>query len=179
MVYHVMLIVYFVGHVNQVKQRGLLIAGLQYFDSWTLTVSFRRRKQPYKGKDLGGQVALSNFLSFFFFLQGNIPKMNGDKVKIIRAMFSMFKLARVPSALLGSVALLECVALLEEVCHRGRSLRFQMLKPDSVPTSSCLPPPLSLPPHLSLFLLPTDRNVEHSAPAQSTMSASMLICSSP
>ena len=66
--------------------------------------------------------------------------MNGDKVKIIRAMFSMFKLARVPSALLGSVTLLECVTLLEEVCHRGRSLRFQMLKPDSVPTSSCLPP---------------------------------------
>ncbi|KRY96827.1 hypothetical protein T4B_1446 [Trichinella pseudospiralis] len=29
----------------KVSQRGLLIAGLQYFDSWTLVVSLRRRNK--------------------------------------------------------------------------------------------------------------------------------------
>jgi hypothetical protein len=33
-------------------KRGLLIAGLQYFDSRTLVVSLRRRKWPNKGIDL-------------------------------------------------------------------------------------------------------------------------------
>jgi hypothetical protein len=32
-----------IGHVNEVRQRGLLIAGLQYFDSWTLVVGLRRK----------------------------------------------------------------------------------------------------------------------------------------
>lgn len=36
------------------SQRGLLIAELQYFDSWALVVGLRRRKCPNKGIDLGG-----------------------------------------------------------------------------------------------------------------------------
>jgi hypothetical protein len=44
-----------IGHViNYVSQRGLLIAKLQCFDSWTLVVSLKRRKWPNKGIDLGG-----------------------------------------------------------------------------------------------------------------------------
>jgi hypothetical protein len=35
--------------VNLVNQRGILIAELQYFDSWILVVSLRRRKWPNKG----------------------------------------------------------------------------------------------------------------------------------
>ena len=42
-----------IEHVNQANQRGLLIAGLQCFDSWTLVVSLRRRKWT---NDLGGQL---------------------------------------------------------------------------------------------------------------------------
>jgi hypothetical protein len=38
------------------SRRGLLIAGVQYFDSWTLVISFRRRKWPNKGIDLGCQL---------------------------------------------------------------------------------------------------------------------------
>jgi hypothetical protein len=34
--------------------KGLLIAGLQYFNSWTLEDSLRRRKWRNKGIDLGG-----------------------------------------------------------------------------------------------------------------------------
>jgi hypothetical protein len=41
-----------IGLVNYVSQRELLIAGLQYFDSWTLVISLRRRKLPNKGIDL-------------------------------------------------------------------------------------------------------------------------------
>lgn len=33
---------------------GLLIAGLEYFDSWTLKVSIKRRDWLNKGLDLGG-----------------------------------------------------------------------------------------------------------------------------
>ena len=32
-----------IGQVDLDRQRELLIAGLQYFDSWTLIASFRRR----------------------------------------------------------------------------------------------------------------------------------------
>lgn len=43
--------------VNWGSQSGLLLAGLQYFGSWTLVVGLRRRKQqPNKGTDLGGQL---------------------------------------------------------------------------------------------------------------------------
>jgi hypothetical protein len=38
----------------RVSQRVLVIAGPQYFDSWTLVVSLRRRKRPNKGIGLGG-----------------------------------------------------------------------------------------------------------------------------
>jgi hypothetical protein len=31
------------GHVSYMSQRGLFTAGLQYFDSWTLVVSLRKR----------------------------------------------------------------------------------------------------------------------------------------
>ena len=41
----------FIGHVNKVSQRGLLIAGLHYFDGWTLVVSLRKGKWPNKGID--------------------------------------------------------------------------------------------------------------------------------
>lgn len=41
------------GLVNYGGQRGLLVAGLQHSDSWTLVVSLRRRKWPHKGIDLG------------------------------------------------------------------------------------------------------------------------------
>lgn len=34
-------------------KRGLLIAGLQYFESWTLVVSLRRRKWSNEEIDLG------------------------------------------------------------------------------------------------------------------------------
>lgn len=40
------------GHVNEVNQRALLVAGFKYFDSWTFIV--RRRMWPNKGIDLGG-----------------------------------------------------------------------------------------------------------------------------
>jgi hypothetical protein len=33
-----------IGNANPVNQRGLLIARLHYFDSWTLVVSLRRKK---------------------------------------------------------------------------------------------------------------------------------------
>jgi hypothetical protein len=36
------------------SQRGLLFAGIKYFDSWTLVVNLRRRKWPNKGIDLAG-----------------------------------------------------------------------------------------------------------------------------
>jgi hypothetical protein len=42
-----------IGHVNYMSQRGLLIGGLQYFDSWTLVVSLRRKKWINKGIGLG------------------------------------------------------------------------------------------------------------------------------
>jgi hypothetical protein len=43
-----------IGHVNYVIQRGLLIAGLQYFGSWILVVRLRRRRKwPNKGIGLG------------------------------------------------------------------------------------------------------------------------------
>jgi hypothetical protein len=35
-----------------VNQRGLLIAGLDYFESWTLVVNLRKRKWPNKEIDL-------------------------------------------------------------------------------------------------------------------------------
>lgn len=41
-----------IGHVNSVSRRWLLIARLQYCDSWTFIV--RRRKWPNKEMDLGG-----------------------------------------------------------------------------------------------------------------------------
>jgi hypothetical protein len=47
-----------IGQVNQLSQPGLLIAGLQYFDSLTLLVSLRRRKWTNKGIDLGGGVGV-------------------------------------------------------------------------------------------------------------------------
>lgn len=37
-----------IGHLNYVNQGGLLIAGLQYLDSWTLVVGPRRKKWPNK-----------------------------------------------------------------------------------------------------------------------------------
>jgi hypothetical protein len=37
-----------IGHVSWVSKRGLLIAGLQYFESLTLVVSLRKRKWPKK-----------------------------------------------------------------------------------------------------------------------------------
>ena len=43
-----------IGHVNKVNQRRLLIAGLQYFDSWTLAATLRRREWLNKVIDLGG-----------------------------------------------------------------------------------------------------------------------------
>lgn len=36
------------------SQRGLVIAELQNFDSWTLVVKLRRRKWSIKGIDLDG-----------------------------------------------------------------------------------------------------------------------------
>ena len=35
-------------------KRGFLIVALQYVDSWTLVVRFRKRKWPNKGLDLEG-----------------------------------------------------------------------------------------------------------------------------
>jgi hypothetical protein len=43
-----------IGWLMKVAKRGLLIAELEYFASWTLVVSLRKRKWPYKGIDLGG-----------------------------------------------------------------------------------------------------------------------------
>ena len=38
------------------SQKGALVAGLQYFDSWTLVVRLRGRKWPNTGIDLGDLV---------------------------------------------------------------------------------------------------------------------------
>jgi hypothetical protein len=40
------------GMLIRVAQRGLMTAGLQYFDSWTLVVSLKGRKWPTEGIDL-------------------------------------------------------------------------------------------------------------------------------
>ena len=50
-----------IGRVNQGSQREVLIAGLQYFDTWTLVVSLRRRRQPNKGLHLGGWLQEISF----------------------------------------------------------------------------------------------------------------------
>jgi len=42
--------------LNRLTTRELLIAGLQYFDRWTLVVRPRKRKWPDNGKDLGSQL---------------------------------------------------------------------------------------------------------------------------
>ena len=42
------------GMLIGIVKRGLLIAGLQYFDCWTLVVSLRRKKWPNKVINLGG-----------------------------------------------------------------------------------------------------------------------------
>lgn len=46
------------GMLIRVAKQGLLIARLQYFGSWTLVISLRKkpgiRKCPNKGIDLGG-----------------------------------------------------------------------------------------------------------------------------
>lgn len=42
------------GMLIKAAKGGLVIAGLQYFDSWTLVVSLRRRKWPNKGIDIAG-----------------------------------------------------------------------------------------------------------------------------
>jgi len=44
----------FTGCINQVSQRGLLIAGLQYFDSWTLTASGEGSSQIRKSTSVAG-----------------------------------------------------------------------------------------------------------------------------
>ena len=53
-----------IGYVNQVSQSGLLIAGLQYFDSWILVASLRRRKNSNKGIDHGVQLQKCNLSAF-------------------------------------------------------------------------------------------------------------------
>jgi hypothetical protein len=37
-----------------VAKGGFLIPGFQFLDNWTLVISLRRRKWPYKGIDVGG-----------------------------------------------------------------------------------------------------------------------------
>lgn len=46
-----------IGHINQVNQKGFLIAGLRHFDSWAfLSSQPQRRKSLNKGIDLSGQL---------------------------------------------------------------------------------------------------------------------------
>ena len=65
------------------SQKGLSIAGLQYFDSWTSVGSLRRRKRLKKGLDLCGQLWECN-LTVFSKAEGL-----GEKGK---ALFAMLRL---------------------------------------------------------------------------------------
>lgn len=47
-------VVSFDWRVNYASQKGLLVAGLQYLDSWALVVSLRRKEWANKGTDLRG-----------------------------------------------------------------------------------------------------------------------------
>ena len=53
-------VVCFLDMLIRIAKQGLLIARLQYFGSWTLVISLRKkfgvRKCPNKGIDLGGKL---------------------------------------------------------------------------------------------------------------------------
>jgi len=40
--------------LTKIPERGLLVAEFQYFDTWTLVLSLRKRRGPKKGLDLCG-----------------------------------------------------------------------------------------------------------------------------
>ena len=65
-----------------------MIAGPQYFDSWTLEVSLRKRKKSNKVIEVGGQLQERN-LKFFSKAEGM-----GEKGKALQSY--MFKWAGVP-----------------------------------------------------------------------------------
>ena len=71
------------------SQRGLLITGLEYFDSWTLVVSFRRREKLNKSL----VTSLRNVMLWFLASQEGWER----RAKSARAMLATLKLARVPS----------------------------------------------------------------------------------
>lgn len=64
--------------------RGLLVAGLQYLDSWTLVVTLRRRARSNKGTDLGD--SFNNGIRFLFCFVFQRGRENGREGKACQSL---------------------------------------------------------------------------------------------
>lgn len=76
------------------SQSGLLIAGFQHYDSWTLVASLKRRDLLSKGIDLGDSLQECNLMVFS--KKGELERW----ARIDRARPTTLKLAR-GSSLMG------------------------------------------------------------------------------